>query len=289
MISLIVATLNRVTELDRLLNSLEAQSYRDFEVLVVDQNPDERLLPVLDAHDGLTIRHLRSHRGLSRARNVGLRVAGGDIISIPDDDCWYPPDLLRNLTEWFESHSEYDVLFTPLRTAENQASGPRTPATARRCTKSDSSTCLAASAGLFMRRLVASKTGFFNEYLGIGAASKYQAGEERDYVLRAYENGFEFWYEPSFTVHHPPFGTAERLKKVTYTYALSEGCVQRMYGYPLHKISSDLIRSFGGAAVRLCQGDLFNASVYALRGTGQLVGYISGPRDLRRLAGPLGQ
>jgi glycosyltransferase involved in cell wall biosynthesis len=113
MISLIVATLNRVTELERLLNSLEAQSYRDFEVLVVDQNPDERLLPVLDAHDGLTIRHLRSQRGLSRARNVGLRVAGGDIISIPDDDCWYPPDLLRNLTEWFEAHPEYDVLFTP--------------------------------------------------------------------------------------------------------------------------------------------------------------------------------
>ncbi|MGD1213717.1 MAG: glycosyltransferase family A protein [Terriglobales bacterium] len=289
MISLIVATLNRVTELDRLLRSLEEQSYRDFEVLVVDQNPDDRLVPVLGLHARLVIRHLRSERGLSRARNVGLRVARGDIIAIPDDDCWYPKELLATVATWFESHSEFGLLFTALRTAENTPSGPKTPATARRCTKSDVSTCLAASAALFMRRSVSTAVGGFNEYLGIGAASKYQAGEERDYVLRAHQKGFQFWYEPSFTVHHPPFGSIERLKKTTYAYALSEGCVQRMYRYPLHKVGSDLIRSFGGAAVRLCQGDLFKASVYVLRGAGQLVGYISGPRDLSRRATPLGQ
>ncbi len=289
MISLIVATVNRVTELERLLESLEAQSCRDFEVLVVDQNPDDRLVPVLGLHTSLAIRHLRSERGISRARNAGLLVARGDLIAIPDDDCWYPPELLATVAAWFRSQPGFGLLFTALRTAENALSGPKTPAAARRCTKSDVSTCLAASAALFMRRSVATAVGGFNEYLGIGAASKYQAGEERDYVLRAHEKGFEFWYEPAFTVHHPPFGSIERLRKTTYTYALSEGCVQRMYRYPLHKVGSDLIRSFGGAAVRLCQGDLFNASVYVLRGAGQLAGYISGPHDLGRCAAGVGQ
>jgi len=284
MISLIVATLNRITELERFLASLEEQSYRDFEVLVVDQNPDERLLPMLGLHPGLAIQHLRSERGLSRARNVGLRAARGDIIAVPDDDCWYPNELLAVVAAWFDSHAEFGLLFTTLRTADNLHSGPKTPPTARRCTKSDLSTCLSASAALFMRGSVAAAVGGFNEYLGIGAASKYQAGEERDYVLRALQKGFEFWYEPSFTVHHPTFGSIERLKRTTYNYALSEGCVQRMYRYPLRKVGGDLIRSFGGAAVRLCQGDWFNASVYALRGAGQLAGYISGPRDLSRLA-----
>jgi glycosyltransferase involved in cell wall biosynthesis len=286
MISLIVATLGRVTELDRLLVSLEEQSYRDFETLVVDQNPDDRLVPLLASHSRLQIRHLRSERGLSRARNVGLRVARGDIVAIPDDDCWYPKELLTMVAAWFEAHSNFGLLSTVLRTAENTPSGPKTPPTARRCTKRDVSTCLAASAALFMRRSVAVAVGGFNEHLGIGAASKYQAGEERDYVLRAHQRGFQFWYEPSLTVHHPPFGSIERLKKTTYMYALSEGCVQRLYGYPLSKVGSDLIRSFGGAAVRLCQGDLFNASVYVRRGAGQLVGYISGPRDLSRCATP---
>jgi glycosyltransferase involved in cell wall biosynthesis len=291
MISLIVATLHRVTEFERLLASLEEQTCRDFEVLVVDQNPDDRLVPVLDRHGTLVIQHLRSERGLSRARNVGLRAASGDIVAIPDDDCWYPADLLENVASWFkpDSNSEFDMLFTALRTAENAHSGPRTPSAARRCTKSDISTCLSASAALFMRRSVATTVGGFNEYLGIGAASKYQAGEERDYVLRAYQKGFQIWYEPSFTVHHPPFGSVERLKQTTYSYALSEGCVQRMYHYPLRKVGGDLVRSFGGAAVRLCQGDLFNASVYMLRGAGQLIGYVSGPRDLHRRAASLGQ
>jgi len=286
MFSLIVATLNRVTELERFLGSLEEQGYRDFEVLVVDQNPDDRLVPMLGLHPRLAIRRLRSERGLSRARNVGLRAARGDIIAVPDDDCWYPKDLLATVAAWFDSHAEFGLLFTAIRTAENMPSGPKTPATARHCAKSDLSTCLSASAALFMRGPVATAVGGFNEYLGIGAASKYQAGEERDYVLRAHQKGFQFWYEPSFTVHHPPFGTIERLRRTSYTYALSEGCVQRMYRYPLRKVGSDLIRSFGGAAVRLCQGDLFNASVYMLRGTGQLVGYISGPRDLGRRAAP---
>jgi len=84
MISLIVATVNRVAEFDRLLCSLEEQSYRDFEVILVDQNPDDRLVPVLRRHARLATQHLRSERGLSRARNAGLRAAKGDILASYD-------------------------------------------------------------------------------------------------------------------------------------------------------------------------------------------------------------
>lgn len=282
MISLIVATINRVAELDRLLCSLETQDYRDFEVLVVDQNSDQRLSPLLDRHARLAVRHLHSERGLSQARNAGLRVARGEIIAVPDDDCWYPADLLSSVAAWFESHCGFGLLCTALRTEENTASGPKTPNSARRCTKSDVSTCLASSAALFMRRGVVTAVGGFNENLGIGARSKYQAGEERDYVLRAQQHGFQVWYEPSLTVHHLSMLSAERVRRTTYSYALSEGCVQRMHHYPLHRVGSDLIRSFGGAAVRLCQGDTFRAWMYLLRGAGQLLGYIAGPRDLSR-------
>ena|SRR5208337_53067 len=100
MISLVVATVDRVAELERLFVSLDAQSYRDFEVIVVDQNPDDRLLPVLQQHTDLAILHLRSGRGLSHARNVGLLAAQGDILAVPDDDCWYPEQLLHCVSTW---------------------------------------------------------------------------------------------------------------------------------------------------------------------------------------------
>jgi GT2 family glycosyltransferase len=42
-ISLVVATLGRTVQLDRLFESLARQDFTDFEVIVVDQNPDDRL------------------------------------------------------------------------------------------------------------------------------------------------------------------------------------------------------------------------------------------------------
>ena len=142
MISLVVATRNRVTELERLLDSLEAQAYRDFEVIVIDQNADDRLLAILGKHSQLTIHHLRSAPGLSRARNVGLEVARGEIISFPDDDCWYPPQLLAEVIDWFQAHPEYDALFSGTRNPEGRLMAPRGAAGAGLCTRKNVLNCV---------------------------------------------------------------------------------------------------------------------------------------------------
>ena len=84
---LVVATVGRVDELERLLGSLERQTHRGFTVLVVDQNDDDRLRPLLAAHPALDIAHLRSAPGLSRARNAALGAADGGLVAFPDDDC----------------------------------------------------------------------------------------------------------------------------------------------------------------------------------------------------------
>ena len=48
--SLILATVDRVTELERFLDSLDRQTFRDFELFVVDQNTDDRLVPILASY-----------------------------------------------------------------------------------------------------------------------------------------------------------------------------------------------------------------------------------------------
>ena len=111
--SLVLGTVSRTWELERFLVSLNAQTYRDFELIVVDQNPDDRLVPLLAAcADGFPTTHLRSERGLSRAKNVGIEAASGAVIGFPDDNCEFPPRLLEKVAAFFERHPEIDGLTT---------------------------------------------------------------------------------------------------------------------------------------------------------------------------------
>ena len=95
--SLIIATLNDSGCLSRLLASLsQLEPGPTFEVIIVDQNSDDRLAHLI-AHfsDKFEIVHLRvPFRGANRARNVGARTARGNWFGFPDDDCEFLPDTL---------------------------------------------------------------------------------------------------------------------------------------------------------------------------------------------------
>ena len=283
MVSLVVATWNRVAELERLLASLEAQTYKDFELILVDQNPDDRLVDLIKNHPGLRVRHLHSQLGVSRARNVGLRAAQGDIIAVPDDDCWYPDDLLAAVTQWFEMHPDTDALFTGMRTADHKLIAPKWSPGPCLCTKKNVLSCVAAVTA-FLRRKVVATVGFFNENIGPGSGSRYGSGEDLDYFVRPLELGFRLRYEPSLTVFHPELQSIERLRLKTYAYALGVGFVLRAHGYSWWDLSAVLVRSFGGAATSLCRGDFQRTHMYLLRAAGQLQGYIFGPSDLAKMA-----
>jgi glycosyltransferase involved in cell wall biosynthesis len=282
MVSLVVATLNRVTEFERLLTSLDGQSYRDFEVIVVDQNADDRLVSVLREHPGLSIQHLRCRPGASRARNVGLRAAKGDIVGFPDDDCWYPETLLATVKQWFELHPEFGGLFGMLQTADNQPVGPKWPDRPCLCTRKTLWERGITPIG-FLRCQVTEAIGFFNERIGLGAASPYQSGEDIDYFLRPLALGFQMWHDPTIKVYHPSFHAPDRLSEKTYSYSLGGGFVMRIHGYPLSLLLKGVVRSVGGAVVSLFRGDMFLTRIYLVRAGGLLRGYLLGPRDIGRI------
>jgi glycosyltransferase involved in cell wall biosynthesis len=281
MISLIIATLGRVDELERLLVSLDAQNYKQFEVLLVDQNEDDRLIPIVQQHPQLAVRRLRSPRGAARARNTGLKVACGAIVGFPDDDCWYPPTVLSSIVQWLDEHPEVDGISGTMRDDRGQAVGPRwLPEPADVSKENLWRTTIAVTA--FLRRRVTDSVGFFREDIGVGAPTRYQSGEESDYFLRALALGFRMRYDPSFVVHHPNLHSIERLREKTYPYALGAGYVLRIHGYSWVDFAEYVVRSVGGAVVSLGKGDVSMSQVYLLRAAGQLRGYFWGPRDLAR-------
>lgn len=283
MVSLIVATLNRVTEFDRLLTSLDSQSCKDFELIIVDQNEDGRLQPVLQKHGELPIRHLHCEPGASRARNVGLRAAKGDLIGFPDDDCWYPERLVETVTKWFQSNPEFGGLFAMLRDENGDPVGPRWPDRPCPCTRTTLWDHGITPIG-FLRRQVTDAIGFFDERLGPGAPSGYYSGEDTDYFLRPLTRGIPMCLDPTIVVYHPSFHAPDRLREKAYPYAKGAGYIMRTHGYPRLLLLKVLIRSLGGAVLCLFRLDMQKSQAYLVRVAGVLRGYVLGPRDINRIA-----
>lgn len=279
MVSLVVATFNRVAELRRLLESLDLQTYKDFELIVVDQNPDDRLLPVLRRHASLNIIHVRSEIGVSKARNVGIRMAKGEVLSFPDDDCWYPVELLSKVIHWLESNPEFDGLFTATRDQNDKLQAPKFPPKPGPCTKRSVLRC-AVAFNAFLRARVVRTIGFFREDIGPGTSSPYQSSEDIDYMIRPVERGMQLFYEPAFAVYHPDFNDRVRLRRTTFHYSLGQGYVLRLHGYSWFLFGDVLGRSLAGAVVKLMKGDLEGSYLYYLRASGQLRGYCSPASDI---------
>ena len=98
--SVVIPTYERHHLLDRLMLRLDAQSERNFEVIVVDQSA-ERWPNAGNQHD-FRLHYVHSEiKGAVAARNLGGSLASGHIIAFTDDDCEPAPNWLANATHWF--------------------------------------------------------------------------------------------------------------------------------------------------------------------------------------------
>ena len=98
-ISIILPTFNRSRYLPLALDSILAQTYRDLEVIVVDDGSTDDTGQVVVPYSG-QIRYIyRENQGRGAARNAGLEHATGEYIAFLDsDDLWYPDKLERQVT-----------------------------------------------------------------------------------------------------------------------------------------------------------------------------------------------
>ena len=199
--SLILCTINRANEVEEFLLSLNTQTYKNFEVIIVDQNKDKRLVNILDKFKDLKIKHITSDIGLSKARNTGLKYADGEVIGFPDDDCTYPSDLLENIYTFF-SNTSYDFVLGKTidkDTGEIVAGKPYFKEKELNCFN-----FLGSSTTLFISlKNISLNMILFDEDFGLGA--KYNSGEEEDLVFRLLHKKYKGFYDPYINfVYHPP-------------------------------------------------------------------------------------
>lgn len=99
-ISVIIPIYNNAAYLPQCLDSLLAQSFQDFEGILVDDGSTDGSAKVCDDYQQkdsrLKVYHIQNH-GVSYARNYGIEKAMGEWISFVDSDDWITKDFLATL------------------------------------------------------------------------------------------------------------------------------------------------------------------------------------------------
>ncbi|HDG9809111.1 glycosyltransferase family 2 protein [Raoultella planticola] len=230
--SLVVCTLGRFEDVDILFSSFTIQKFKDFEVILVDQNEDGYLTSIVKKYENqFPIMHIKSEKGLSTARNNGIKYVQGDIVCFPDDDCYYSEDTLEKVNYFFEKNTEIKGVTSGYMSSDYRI-GLRSPDLPRVITKNNVWKC-AISFTIFVRKSAIDKLSYyFDETLGVGAKTKWGAGEETDFLLRIMEND-KLEMIPSIGIFHPVkeafSGGYDEMR--VQSYARGMGRVLKIRGY----------------------------------------------------------
>ncbi len=114
LVSVIIPTYNRRKVLARALNSIFAQTYDNYEIIIIDDCSDDGTREWLTSLDDPRLHYifLDKNTGPAHARNVGLERARGEFIAFLDsDDIWCPRKLEKQL-KVFHEHPDIHVVYT---------------------------------------------------------------------------------------------------------------------------------------------------------------------------------
>lgn len=202
-ISLVMATIHREIEVQRCLDSLRNQEHDAFELIVVDQNPDDRLCKLLAeyAASGRSVIHIRQKEpNQCLARNAGLAAARFEVVAFPDDDCWYEPDTLRKVSQRMAEPDHPSAVV--IRWIEQDPSGQSAHYVDSRRWRQFREIQASMITQFYRRKCIEDLEGFDSR---LGLHSWFGGAEETDLMFRVLDSAVTVAYLPGALVHHPFF------------------------------------------------------------------------------------
>jgi glycosyltransferase involved in cell wall biosynthesis len=227
--SVAVPTRGRTTELAALLASIAESTLMPEQIIIVDQNDDDRLASVVAGFGALPIAHHRvNFRGLSAAKNFAARICTTEILFTPDDDCKVFPSTFA--------------------TALNELASTRADVVFGKCIDETGSDAIVTfrklpgwlsprqMEGMFVEPATAARASVmreipFDETLGVGTF--HGAEEGLDWVLRLLAAKKRLYFQPAVELFHPPtitdHGSKEAVRRV-FSYRCGFGRLCRKHG-----------------------------------------------------------
>ena len=175
-VSVVIPTYNRASQVMRAIESVLAQTYKDYEIIVVDDGSTDQTRKLLDPYSGCIRYVYQANAGPAAARNTGITRAEGEWLAFLDsDDIWLPHKLEtqlshcinlkadlcfhdlsvfdENITSWNEFVCKKDRGLLPAKTGVLLDAYQRMMTTGH----------LFLTPAFFVKRSVISDAGYFNE------------------------------------------------------------------------------------------------------------------------------
>lgn len=290
-LSLIVCTIgDRCLEIKNLLESIDTSNIPKIECLIIDQNDDFRIEAILkNFQNSLVISHYKCRPGLSASRNVGIQNSKNEILCFPDDDCWYLHNTLSNVSKFFSSNPNIDILCGRIVDQFGKPCIHENWPQVRRDLGLSDTLIFVASSAVFVRRSTLDKVGNFDVNMGVG--SRFGSCEEIDLVRRIIRAGGRGVYDPMIVVGHPKVGMSNDPALIRRARKYGQGV-----GYLLAKESAGasqvfrwVMRPLLGSILSAVRGRAIESRMRFSLGRGRFEGWVEGRRYLREkreMAGP---
>jgi GT2 family glycosyltransferase len=224
--SLVIPSINRPRLLLETVESVLAGDEVPAEIIIVDQSTDPHEQLARLTTDLSELRYTRVQQaGVSRARNLGIRMATHPLVAFIDDDVRVHPTWFRSLVRALVAAGDRAVVSGRV-TAEKPANATGfVPSTIE-----DSEPVvyegrinidILYSGNMILRRAAIDEIGLFDERLGGGAP--FPTAEDNDFAHRLLEAGYRIHYAPDAAVEHRAWRTGRDYLSLRWRYGRGQG------------------------------------------------------------------
>ena len=115
-ISIITPTFNSAKTIQSNLDSIKAQSFKDYQLIIIDNNSKDETIEIIKSNNIKNIKFLiEEDLGIFDAINKGIRISDNELISVlHSDDFYNNENVLKDIVEAFQEHKDREIVYGDL-------------------------------------------------------------------------------------------------------------------------------------------------------------------------------
>ena len=203
-ISIITVCYNAESCIEKAVQSVIGQTYKNFEYIVIDGQSTDQTLAIVNKYKG-NISKIISEKdtGIFDAMNKGVNYSTGDIIYfLNSDDYFYDFNILEKIDQEFFKNPSTDLLNGKVVVDTGIKNYDKSAFTAPCKTKKDLSRHGLCHQRVFVKRYLFEKYGLFN--------TKYKICADFDWLMKVFNSSVEIKFADYFIAHFYPYGLSSK-------------------------------------------------------------------------------